>query len=98
MRLDDRTVLVTGGASGLGGATADMVVGAGGRVVILDRNAAAGGAPGRPPGGRARFAATDVTRESDVQAAIAAAGEAFGQIDGLVNAAGIVLAARVLGR
>ena len=42
MLLDQRTVLITGGASGLGGACADMVVNAGGRVVIIDLNQAAG--------------------------------------------------------
>jgi NAD(P)-dependent dehydrogenase (short-subunit alcohol dehydrogenase family) len=98
MVLSDRTVLVTGGASGLGGATADMVVAAGGRAVILDRNAEAGEARARALGDRARFVVTDVTIEADVQAAIDTATHAFGQIDGLVNAAGIVLAARVLGR
>jgi len=98
MLLSGRTVLVTGGASGLGGATADMVVAAGGRAVILDRNADAGQARARALGDRARFVVTDVTVEADVQAAIDAATRAFGQIDGLVNAAGIVLAARVLGR
>jgi len=98
MVLSDRTVLVTGGASGLGGATADMVVAAGGRAVILDRNAEAGEARARALGDRARFVVTDVTSEADVRAAIDMATRAFGQIDGLVNAAGIVLAARVLGR
>ena len=42
MLLRDRTVLVTGGASGLGGATVDMVAAAGGRAVVLDLNAEAG--------------------------------------------------------
>jgi NAD(P)-dependent dehydrogenase (short-subunit alcohol dehydrogenase family) len=98
MVLAGRTVLVTGGASGLGGATADMVVAAGGRVVILDRNAETGEARARGLGDRARFVVTDVTSEADVQGAITVARETFGQIDGLVNAAGIVLAARVLGR
>jgi NAD(P)-dependent dehydrogenase (short-subunit alcohol dehydrogenase family) len=98
MVLSGRTVLVTGGASGLGGATADMVVAAGGRVVIVDRNADAGAARARALGDRARFVAADVTSEADIQGAIAVGREAFGPIDGLVNAAGIVLAARVLGR
>ena len=98
MVLSERTVLVTGGASGLGGATADMVVAAGGRAVILDRNAEAGEARARALGDRARFVVTDVTSEADVQTAIETATRAFGRIDGLVNAAGIVLAARVLGR
>jgi len=44
MRLDGRTVIVTGGASGLGGATVEMVIAAGGRAVVIDVNEQAGNA------------------------------------------------------
>jgi NAD(P)-dependent dehydrogenase (short-subunit alcohol dehydrogenase family) len=98
MRLEDQTVLVTGGASGLGGATVDMVVAAGGRAVVVDLDEARGSAKAAQHGDRALFVRTDVTSEADVAAAIDRARTAFGRIDGLVNAAGIVLAARVLGR
>ncbi len=98
MLLRDRAVVVTGGASGLGGAAVDMVVAAGGRAMILDLDAVRGAARAAAHGDRARFVRADVTSELEVAAAIAEARQAFGQIDGLVNAAGIPMAARVLGR
>ncbi len=98
MRLDNQTVLVTGGASGLGGATAEMIIAAGGRVVIADVNEAAGDDAAARLGPAARFVRADVTRESDVQQAINTAIEDFGPLTGLVNAAGIGPAARVVGR
>jgi NAD(P)-dependent dehydrogenase (short-subunit alcohol dehydrogenase family) len=91
-------VLVTGGASGLGGATVDMVVAAGGRAVILDVNDEAGRAKGAQHGKNVRFVTADVTREDDVQKAVDAALKEFGRLDGLVNAAGVPAAERVLGR
>ena len=96
MHLDGKTVLVTGGASGLGDAAVDMVIAAGGRAVILDVNEEAGRRKEETHRGRARFAPTDVTSETDVQRAIDLARTEFGRIDGLVNAAGIAVAERVL--
>src|SRR5689334_2262931 len=55
MRLRDRSVIVTGGASGLGGATVDAIVAAGGRAVIVDINAEAGRAKGAQHGAHATF-------------------------------------------
>ena len=98
MRLQDQTVLVTGGASGLGGATAEMIVAAGGHVVIADVNDAAGKSAAARLGASARFVRTDVTVEGDVQQAIAAAIKEFGTLTGVVNAAGIGPAARVVGK
>jgi NAD(P)-dependent dehydrogenase (short-subunit alcohol dehydrogenase family) len=98
MLLRDRTVLVTGGASGLGGATVDMIAAAGGRAVVLDLDSHRGAAKAAAHGARARFVRADVTSESDITAAIADARQAFGELHGLVNAAGIPMAARVLGR
>jgi NAD(P)-dependent dehydrogenase (short-subunit alcohol dehydrogenase family) len=96
--LNGRTVLVTGGASGLGGATVDMIVAAGGRTVIIDLNDQAGGAKAARHGANARFVRADVTSEEQVQAAIDVATKDYGHIDGLVNAAGIPAAERVLPR
>jgi NAD(P)-dependent dehydrogenase (short-subunit alcohol dehydrogenase family) len=91
-------VLVTGGASGLGGATVDMVVAAGGRAVILDVNDDAGHAKAAQHAQSVRFVKADVTREDDVQKAVDAALKEFGRLDGLVNAAGVPAVERVLGR
>ncbi|HUP39115.1 MAG TPA: 3-hydroxyacyl-CoA dehydrogenase [Vicinamibacterales bacterium] len=96
MRLDGRTVLVTGGASGLGGATVEMVIAAGGRAVLLDLNESAGRAKEIRHGANAIFVHGDVTSEADVQQAIAAAQDEQGGLYGLVNAAGIAAAERVL--
>jgi NAD(P)-dependent dehydrogenase (short-subunit alcohol dehydrogenase family) len=98
VQLTGRTVLVTGGASGLGGATVDMVVAAGGRAVIVDVNDDAGRAKGAQHGRNVRFVKADVIREDDIQKAVDAAVKEFGRLDGLVNAAGVPAAERVLGR
>jgi len=94
MELDGKTILVTGGASGLGRAAVEMVVGAGGRAVVLDR-AASMPASARHES-RVYFVRGDVTDESDVARAIAAATADGGRLDGLVNAAGIAVAERML--
>jgi Cu2+-exporting ATPase len=98
VRLQNQTVLVTGGASGLGGATAEMIVAAGGHVVIADVNEAMGKTAAARLGASARFIRTDVTIEADVQQAIAIAIKEFGALTGVVNAAGIGPAARVVGK
>jgi NAD(P)-dependent dehydrogenase (short-subunit alcohol dehydrogenase family) len=98
VNLQGRTVLVTGGASGLGGAVVDMVVAAGGRAVILDLNEAKGRAKAEQLGNTVRVVKGDVTFEADVQRAVMTATQDFGQLDGLVNAAGIPAAERVLAR
>jgi NAD(P)-dependent dehydrogenase (short-subunit alcohol dehydrogenase family) len=90
------TVLVTGGASGLGGAVVDMIVDVGGRVVIVDVNEAAGNEKAARHGDRVRFVRGDVTIERDVQRALDVAVRDLGGLHGLVNAAGIAVAERVL--
>jgi NAD(P)-dependent dehydrogenase (short-subunit alcohol dehydrogenase family) len=96
MQLSGRTVLVTGGASGLGGATVDMVVSAGGKAIVIDLNQEAGQDKEKAHRGAVRFSKGDVTAEADVQRAIDLAVREFGAIHGLVNAAGIPAAERVL--
>jgi NAD(P)-dependent dehydrogenase (short-subunit alcohol dehydrogenase family) len=98
MQLNGRTVLVTGGASGLGGATVDMVVAAGGRAVIVDLNDEAGRSKETAYRGLVRFIRADVTAEADMQRAVEAAVAELGGLHGLVNAAGIPAAERVLPR
>ncbi len=98
MQIRDHVFLVTGAASGLGAATARMVVNEGGRVVAADVNRAAGEAIAEDLGGSARFAATDVTSEADAQAAVDLAVTSFGHLHALVNCAGIAPAEKILGR
>ncbi|MCU0490264.1 MAG: 3-hydroxyacyl-CoA dehydrogenase [Chloroflexaceae bacterium] len=90
--------LITGGASGLGAATARSLVQRGGRVVLADVNAEAGEQTAAALGENARFVRTDVTDEASVQAAVAAAVEHFGGLHGAVNCAGIGPAERVVGK
>jgi len=96
MRLNGRTVIVTGGASGLGGATVNMVVAAGGNAVIIDVTEQAGNAAAARLGDKVRFVKADVTSETDVQRAVDAAVQQLGGVHGLVCAAGIGVAERVL--
>jgi NAD(P)-dependent dehydrogenase (short-subunit alcohol dehydrogenase family) len=98
MQLDGRTVLVSGGASGLGAATAEMIVAAGGRVVIADISDSNGGALAQRLGSAAVFVRADVTIGDDVQRGVDAARERFGGLHGAVCAAGIGTAERVLGK
>jgi NAD(P)-dependent dehydrogenase (short-subunit alcohol dehydrogenase family) len=93
-----RTFLITGGASGLGAATARRLAAAGANVVISDVNSEAGGRFAREVGARALFAAADVADEAEVAAAIAAGREKFGALHGAVNCAGIAPGERILGR
>lgn len=95
MQIQDRTFLVTGGASGLGAATAEALVKAGGRVVIADVNDA-GAALAERLGPSALAVVTDVTDPDSVQRAIDAAHDSFGGLHGAVGCAGAVNAARVV--
>lgn len=98
MQLEGRTVLVSGGASGLGAATAEMVIAAGGRVVIADIGETTGRALAQRLGRAAEFVRTDVTSSGDVQRTVDAAVRRFGTIHGAVCAAGVGTAERVLGK
>ncbi len=98
MNIDDQVFLVTGGASGLGAATARMLVASGGRVAIADMNREAGEALAAELGPAARFILTDVADEASGRAAVDTATSAFGALHGLVNCAGIAPAEKVLGK
>ena len=98
MKIDGKAFVVTGGASGLGRAVVEAVVAAGGRAVILDVNADAGKAAEHALGASVRFAQADVTSEEQVKAAVDLCMSAFGAVNGVVNAAGIGPAAKVLGK
>ncbi len=85
-----RAVVVTGAASGIGEATARMVVAAGGQVVVADLQEERGRALADELGDAAVFQATDVTSEQDIAGAVAACQTNFGGIQGMVNNAGIL--------
>ncbi|XP_077185851.1 3-hydroxyacyl-CoA dehydrogenase type-2 isoform X2 [Paroedura picta] len=84
--------LVTGGASGLGRATAERLVQQGGRAVLLDLPTSEGETVAKALGEHCVFAPADVTSESDVKAALALTQEKFGRLDVTVNCAGVAVA------
>jgi len=88
-RVDGKVVLVSGGASGIGAATARLVVQEGGKAVLADRDEAKGRALAAELGGAAQFVALDVTDEMAWQKAVAASVDRFGGLHGLLNAAGV---------
>ena len=100
MDLASAKAVVTGAASthGLGYATAKKVIDAGGHVALLDVNDEEGKKSAAELGDRAIYIHTDVSSEADVQSAIAKANEFMGGITLAVNCAGIIGAARALGR
>lgn len=97
MDINGGVALVTGGASGLGLATARRLVGAGAAVVIADLPSSRGKQVAEEFGDSAAFAPTDVTDEDQVQAAIEAATQ-LGFLRVVVNCAGIGNAFRVIGK
>jgi NAD(P)-dependent dehydrogenase (short-subunit alcohol dehydrogenase family) len=96
MQLQGKTVLITGGSSGLGEATLRRLVAAGANGIIADVNEEAGQALADELGTAVRFIKTDVTDEASVQTAVSAAVDTFGGLHGVVNCAGVAIAAKVL--
>ncbi|MGH8196188.1 MAG: SDR family NAD(P)-dependent oxidoreductase [Woeseiaceae bacterium] len=98
MQLENSTAVVSGGASGLGLATATRIVAAGGHAVLLDINEEQGRQSAAELGARAHFIKTDISSESQVRSAVNRAVEFMGSVTLAVNCAGILLPARVLGK
>jgi NAD(P)-dependent dehydrogenase (short-subunit alcohol dehydrogenase family) len=98
MNIKNKTFLITGGASGLGLATAKMIIENGGNTVLLDINENAAEQALQDLGKQAIFAKTDVCSEEQVQNAIDNAINAFGSINGVINCAGMGPAMRVVGK
>jgi NAD(P)-dependent dehydrogenase (short-subunit alcohol dehydrogenase family) len=97
MKIQGSVFIVTGGASGLGAATARMLVAGGARVVVADLKDAEGRALAADLGPAVRYVPTDVTDEAAASGAVSAAVEGFGGLQGLVNCAGIVHGEKVVG-
>jgi NAD(P)-dependent dehydrogenase (short-subunit alcohol dehydrogenase family) len=97
MQIRDHVFIVTGGASGLGGATSRMIAANGGKVVIADVQADKGEALARELGSTARYLKCDVTSESDAKAAVEAAAS-LGTLRGLVSCAGIAIGEKTVGK
>ncbi len=97
MDIKDSVALITGGASGLGRQTAENLVTAGARVALFDLDEKRGREAAEALGQAAIFHRVDVTDEAQVAAAVEAAVAAFGRVDILVNCAGLVVPAKVLG-
>jgi len=89
--------IVTGGASGLGGATTRYLAGQGGKVLIADVQADKGQALAGELGAATRFVKCDVTSEADGKAVVAAALE-LGTLRGLINCAGIAIGEKTVGK
>ncbi len=98
MKFESATAIVSGGASGLGLATARRVIEAGGHAVLLDINEEQGTKSAGDLGKRASFIRADISSEPDVRDAVTTARHFMGSITLAVNCAGILLPSRVLGR
>jgi NAD(P)-dependent dehydrogenase (short-subunit alcohol dehydrogenase family) len=96
MDIRNNAAIVTGGASGLGAATARALAARGARVAVLDRNAAGAQGVAAEIGGIA--ATCDVTNEADVLAALSQSRTAHGPLRIVVHCAGIGTAGRIVGR
>ena len=98
MNIASAKAVITGGASGLGFATAERIIAEGGQVVLMDVNEEQGEIRATELGDRALFVHTDVSDEDNVKTSIQSANEFMGGITLAVNCAGIATASRTLGR
>ena len=98
MQIENKVFMVSGGASGLGAATAQMLVKAGAKVMLVDLNAEAVAAQAEALGPQAQSVVADISQEAAAQAAVEATVAAFGGLHGLVNCAGVVRGEKILGK
>ena len=87
-RLEGRTAIITGGASGIGAASARLFASEGARVLIADMQQERGEALAKEIGSDAAFCKVDVTRESDVRGVVEVAVKRWGRLDCIYNNAG----------
>lgn len=98
MNIQGKVLVVTGGASGLGAATATYLVEKGAKVILVDMNQALGQALQSQLGANAKFVQLDVTDETTVEQFFNDLEQDYGQLNGLINCAGIGPSAKVLGK
>jgi NAD(P)-dependent dehydrogenase (short-subunit alcohol dehydrogenase family) len=98
MEVIGNTFLISGGASGLGGATSRLLVESGAQVVIADINKEKGEALAQELGAKARFVQTNVVDEDSVKNAVERAVSTFGALHGAINCAGIGVAEKTVGK
>ena len=98
MDIANTIAVITGGASGLGQATAEAIVAKGGKVMILDRDEAKAAQVAADLGERAAYVVCDVTDAASVEAAIKATTDKFGSLNVCVNCAGVGSAMKTVGR
>lgn len=98
MEINGNTFLVSGGASGLGGATSRLLAANGANVVIADINKEKGEVLAAELGANARFVECNITDEESVKVAVAAAVSNFGKLNGAINCAGIGVAEKTVGK
>ncbi|UVL92052.1 SDR family NAD(P)-dependent oxidoreductase [Pseudomonas siliginis] len=96
MQIENKVFIVTGGASGLGAASAELLVSAGAKVMLVDMNAEAVAAQAQRLG--AQSVVADISIEAAAEAAVQATVAAFGSLNGLINCAGIVRGEKILGK
>ncbi len=90
MKVDELAILITGGARGIGGATAQLLAEGGARVMITDVLDEDGAALAERLGPRVQYRRLDVTDAADWEGAVGAAEEAFGKLNALFNNAGVL--------
>ncbi len=95
-RVNGKVAIITGAASGMGKADAELLASEGAQVVVADLNEADGRAVAESIGDRAIFLKLDVTDEDNWRAVIAATVERFGKLDALVNNAGVMTVGNVV--
>jgi NAD(P)-dependent dehydrogenase (short-subunit alcohol dehydrogenase family) len=98
MEIQNRTFLISGGGSGLGAATAQLLGASGANVVIADLNDERGAALAKEIGAHALFVKTDVTDEGSAKNAVGSALAKFGALHGAINCAGIGVAEKTIGK
>ena len=98
MEIKDSTIIITGGSSGLGAATAELIVNQGGKAIIADVNDEQGNQLEDKLGDQASYIHCDVTNHDDAQKTVEAAMSKYGKLDGLVNCAGIAIGEKTISK